>query len=200
MGLILMDESGDTGLRGGSQVFVLGAVAFWDVQVAQQCQEAIAELRVQLGLKQDYEFHFSRCRRDRVERFLHTVVEYPFRYCICQITKAKLQGKAWQKSLYMYEQAAYRALKGLLPEISNAKLIFDRKSQSKSFERAFLDSVRRHAGYREGVPVICETQSMKSHTLDLLQMADMVIGAAISGKDCFRGIVKKREGSYEMFP
>jgi hypothetical protein len=200
MGLILMDESGDTGLRGGSPFFVLGAVAFFDLQVAQQCQEAIAKLRLQLGVKKTEEFHFSRCRREHAERFLLTVAEYPFRYYLCRIDKSKLRGKAWRKRLYMYEQAAYIALRELLPEICDAKLVFDRKSQSKTFERDFLARVRRHAGYREGMPVISETQSMKSHSYDLLQVADMVIGAAISESDDLRSIVKKSEGSFELFP
>ena len=60
--LVFVDESGDSGrkvLNVSSLYFVVAAVTFEDHDKANSCDRRIDQLRGELNLGLDYEFHFS---------------------------------------------------------------------------------------------------------------------------------------------
>ena len=61
--LVFIDESGDTGLRiedGVTKYFGIFMVVFEEHEDALACDQRIGLLRRELGLTENYEFHFHR--------------------------------------------------------------------------------------------------------------------------------------------
>jgi len=70
--LVLIDESGDCGLkfgRGSSDFFTCTAVVFSSEFAANACDRAIDELRRELKKPSGFEFHFSTFQTDSVRPF-----------------------------------------------------------------------------------------------------------------------------------
>ena len=61
--LVFIDESGDSGLKiekGSSRYFTVSLVMFEDNDEALACDQRIKLLKKELGLPENYEFHFKR--------------------------------------------------------------------------------------------------------------------------------------------
>jgi hypothetical protein len=86
-----------------------------------------------------------------------------------------------------------------LGELLSAKLLFDATSSEK-FDKDFLRFLKKHAGYHEKVQRIKQTQRLKSHTEDLIQVVDMVCGALSADNPAFLELIKHREGGVRLFP
>jgi len=200
-----MDENGDPGMKldqGSSSSFTICMVLFKELEQAEACKNKIQQLRQELGMKlsgRESEFHFNSLSVQRRKAFLVAVAEYSFRYFACTIVKEKLSGKAWQKKDYMYQRAGILTLDQALEECLEAKLLFDATSGEK-FDREFLRILKKHAGYADKVPRIKETQRLKSHTDDLIQIVDMVCGAIRAEKSDYRELIAAREGGIRVYP
>src|SRR5258706_10089381 len=106
--LVLIDESGDCGLkfgRGSSDLFVCVAVVFSNAFSADACDRSIGGLRVQLNKPLGFEFHFSSCSDKIRTEFLRTVSQDDFRYAAFVIDKRKLYGDRFKSPKEVYEFA-----------------------------------------------------------------------------------------------
>lgn len=94
--LILIDESGDAGMKlgkGSSPFFCVIAVIFTDSLDADACDRAIDELRRKMQLPNDYEFHFSKNSESIRTRFFKHIGPERFSYHAFILNKAKLFSK-----------------------------------------------------------------------------------------------------------
>ena len=90
---IYIDESGNTGKvsRGGSPCFRLAAVWVPDEVDAEAFRSTIRGLRVELGLKRDYEFKFARSpSADFRKSFFEAALSGPFRFAVSSVDKTHL--------------------------------------------------------------------------------------------------------------
>jgi len=65
--LVFIDESGDTGLKvkkGSSRYFIITLVSFEENEEAIVCDQRIQLLKRELRLPADFEFKFSKLRKD----------------------------------------------------------------------------------------------------------------------------------------
>jgi hypothetical protein len=200
-----MDENGDTGLKigqGSSATFTVCIALFKEQKHAAACKDRFEPLRKELGMKlsgRDSEFHFKDLNPERRMAFLKMLAEFPFRYYACTLKKAQLSGKAWQKKDYVYQRAGVMALDQFLNEVLEAKLLFDATSGEK-FDKELLRFLKKHAGYSGKVQRIKETQRVKSHAEDLIQIVDMVCGALASGRSEYLDLIRHREGGVRVYP
>jgi Protein of unknown function (DUF3800) len=205
MCLLLMDESGDPGMKlgeGYSDYFTVCLVLFPDEADAELCRARIHSLRAELGMKlsgKASEFHFCKLSHERREAFLTEVSAFPFSFFTATITKARLSGRAWLKKDYMYETAATMAIDLVRDELLEAKLVFDATS-SRTFDWGLLRKLKKHVGTYEGLPVIKETRRFDSHKDDLIQLVDMVCGAAMCEEDDYRRIIRHKKWGRAAFP
>jgi hypothetical protein len=205
MCLLLMDESGDPGMklgRGSSNLFTVCLVLFPDEAEAERCRARIQDLRIELGMKpsgKGSEFHFWKAAHERRNAFLTAISAFSFSFFTTTIVKERLSGKAWLKKNYMYERAAVMAIDLARDDLLEAKLHFDATS-SRSFDWALLRTLKGHVGLYEGVPVIKQTKRLDSHKDDLIQLVDMVCGAATCEDDCYRRILRQKKWGRVVFP
>jgi len=110
--LVFIDESGDSGLKieeGSSRYFTIGLVVFEDNDEALNCDQRIRLLKKELGLSENYEFHFKR-NSDKVRlAFLTAVSPYNFFYygIVINNDPKKLWGDGFRnkKSFYIQRRA-----------------------------------------------------------------------------------------------
>lgn len=205
MCLAAMDESGDPGMKlgkGSSRLFTIGLLLFQEEAQAEACRGRIQALRKALGMKlsgKNAEFHFSKLGADFREAFLVAVANDPFQFFSCTIDKARLSGRAWNKKEYLVHRAGVLTLDLAAPQMREAKLLFDATS-SRKFDWEFLRMLRKHAGYRDQVPVIKETQRLESYKDDLVQMIDMVCGAMLSEEKRYTRHIAQRVAGSVIYP
>ena len=203
--LLLMDENGDTGLKighGSSDTFTICSVLFKDQAQAAACKERFEPLRKELGMKalgQGLRVPLHCPEFGPARAFLKMIAEFPFRYYACTLEKKSLSGKAWQKKDYVYQRAGVMTIDQCLDELLGAKLLFDATSGEK-FDKEFLRFLKKQAGYHEKVQRIKQTQRLKSHTEDLIQIVDMVCGALSAENPKYLELIKHRQGGVRVFP
>ena len=109
--LVFVDESGDAGRkldRGSSQYFTVVLVSFNEREEATACDQRIGLLRHELGLPEDFEFHF-RHNSHRVRlAFLEAILPYNFFYHAFVLNKdpGKLYGRGFQFKESLYNTSA----------------------------------------------------------------------------------------------
>lgn len=187
---------------GSSDCFTICLVLFPDEADAERCRERIQSLRAELGMKlsgKASEFHFCKATHERREAFLAAVSAFPFSFFTATIRKERLSGRDWLKKDYMYERAAFMAIDLVRDELLEAKLLFDATS-SRTFDWDLLRTLKKHVGLFEGLPGIKETKRMDSYKDDLIQMVDMVCGAAMCDDECYGRIIRHRRGRCVVFP
>src|SRR5262249_32906149 len=87
-----IDKSGDTGWKRDSLPFFrLGAV-WLPAHAVEPCRESIRNVRAELGLREDYEFKFTRTAShpERRRRFFSAVRRHDFRFVVCGYDKDRL--------------------------------------------------------------------------------------------------------------
>ena len=138
--LVLIDESGDCGLKfgsGSSNLFVCAAVVFSDQFSAEACDRAISGLRFKLQKKIGFEFHFSRSSDKIRETFFRSVNQEDFKYAGFVVDKRKLYGERFRDPKDVYEFAVGIVCEQVRPLLENSKIIIDTNG-----ERAFKIATR----------------------------------------------------------
>ena len=207
--LVFVDESGDPGMKlghGSSDCFAVVAVIFEDRGVALACNEAINQLRGQVGFAPQREFKFNKCSRQIREAFLQTTAQFPFVYHAVVLNKANLIGPGfkYKNSLYKYPiKLVFENARSILKE---ATVYFD-ACGSREFTREVGVYVRKHMMGNDGTAGVRKIKAARSHGNNLIQLADMVCGAVarsfkIDKPDYlgYREIVKKREVRVQFWP
>jgi hypothetical protein len=91
--LVFIDESGDPGIKSASSpYFVVTLVWFEDNEVARDLDHRIDLLRLEIGVAEHLEFHFSRINSKFRKAFLNAVAPYEFFYMAMVVNKRNLAG------------------------------------------------------------------------------------------------------------
>jgi hypothetical protein len=205
--LVFIDESGDSGMKGkpgSSSHFIITAVCFQDVAVANACDKAIDRLR-QSCFRNDWaEFHFNTCSNRIRESFLSSVVDFDFRYWSLVLDKALLRGQGLSQRSAFYDYAAKLLLEMGTAHLNDAVICLD-----KSGSRDFYSHM--HKVLRESVDssnrMIRRIKSEPSHSNNLLQLADMICGAVArsyyrtkESSQTFRASIQAKEDAVRIWP
>jgi hypothetical protein len=177
--LVLMDESGDAGMKlgqGSSAYFCIVAVIFRDDFSAGSCDRTIDGLRRQLNIRHDYEFHFTECSNRIREAFMHAVRTEEFCYHAFVLNKQRLFSNRFRDAKAFYEFAAGIVCDNARDLLTDAKIVID-KHGSIEFKRRLQKSLKDLLRREDGTSLIKRVKMEASHTNNLVQLADMVCGA-----------------------
>lgn len=208
-----IDESGDTGWKLGSlPYFRLAAVWMPTFAAAEACRASIQAVRVQLGMKADEEFKFARTARwsERRREFFRAALRHEFRFVVCAYDKHRLPAFSVEKSefhwgcavtLASYLRDTYRhaeQLKGVeagKPTLLDELVVVD-DNQDNDFLRTIKIAFRALAsGWRPGGKLVGKVKFRGSSPDEMLQLADMVIGAVgewIDGDSTWYDLISAR--------
>jgi len=204
--LVLIDESGDCGLkfgRGSSDLFVCVAVVFSSAFSADACDRAINGLRFQLHRTPTFEFHFSQSS-DRVrEAFFRIVNQETFKYAGFVVDKRKLYGDRFKNPKEVYEFSVGIVCEQVRPLLDNSKIIIDENGDA-AFKTKLAKNLKRQMTNEDGSCAIKKVTMERSHSNNLVQLADMISGAVMrscnSGDDRFRDLIRQREKFVHTWP
>lgn len=180
--LVFVDESGDAGRKtgsGSSEFFIVSCVLFPDRKEAGSCDRTIAELKESLGFSQQREFHFNRETPRIREQFLSAVDTHDWLYSFFVLNKERLTGEGFKYPKSLYKYAVKRAFENISEILEDASVVFD-QCGDRHFVKTLRTYLRRNseAWVKGSRRKIKNVRSSKSHTDNLLQMADMVCGSA----------------------
>lgn len=203
---VYLDESGDTGFRfrqGSSTHFVIALVMIDDPI---PLHEAIDQLRNELGLPREKEFKFSQMRDHTKESFFRAVRPFPFRVRCLVVDKTRLISPNLRDKMTFYNFLVKMVLQNDFGTIRNATLVIDESVQDKQKQAHFASYLRKQLNPvdRRQERRIKTVVFHKSHTDNLIQLADMVAGAIarayISGDTSFLEMIQRRIQDTWQFP
>jgi len=179
--LAFLDESGDTGRRttsGSSRYFVVSLAVFLDKDEALACDQRITLLRKELGIADNYEFHFSNNSKRIRQAFLEAVSRYNFTIITVAIDKdpGKLFGDGFNVKSSFYKYACQMVLTNALPYLDQATLILD-KSGGATFQGQLKNYLRHKLNDHERLK-IKKIKPQDSHKNNLLQLVDYCVGVS----------------------
>lgn len=203
--LVFIDESGDTGRKinkGSSKYFVIALVTFEDNEEAIACDQRINLLRKELRLPENYEFKFSKLRKDQRRAFLCAINPYSFFYFGIVINKdpKKLYGSGFNVKESFYKYTCSLVFENAKPYLKDSTVIID-GSGSREFKRQFQSYLKKKVGI-----IIKKVKIQSSHLNNLIQLADMVVGSIHRSygqkedKRIYRSIIKPREIKVQVWP
>jgi hypothetical protein len=207
--LVFIDESGDAGLKlqsGSTSYFVVTLVIFDDHDEALGADQRIDLLREEMGLRKEFEFHFSKLNRSRREAFLNAMLRFDFYYFSIVINKSQITGPDFQHKGSFYKYACSLVFENAKHCLEDATIIIDGsgtrefRNELKAYLRkkmTSLESDRRH---------IKKLKIQDSVKNNLLQLADMISGAVArsysdkSDACCYRPCLSQRERYVQLWP
>lgn len=208
--LVFVDESGDTGLRldckTTSPYFIVTLVLFEDFEQANLADARIRSLKTELGLRPEFEFHFSKLKPGWREMFLVELSRFEFFYFAVVLDKADLAEHGIDTPTELYRYTCGLVFECAKPYLSDAIVVLDGQG-SKLLRRDLSSFFRRKA--RAAAPaksLIRKVKLQDSHKNNLLQLADMVCGAVARSltekKDAaiYRKIISHREMEVAHWP
>lgn len=172
--LVLIDESGCPGFklkRGSTPFFVVSMVVFSDFLQAQEASDAIAALRKTLSVNP--EFKFSKTRPMIKDKFFEEICRYDFSVRALVVDKSKLyspQLRSDTSSFYNYFVKSLMQYDNNL--LLNASIKID-GSGDKEFKKSLSTYLRQALGQQK----IKKFKFIDSQSDNLIQLADMVVGA-----------------------
>ena len=204
--LVLIDESGDCGLKfgkGSSDYFTCVAVVFSDAFSMNACDRTIDGLKMEMKKRSYFEFHFS-SSSDRTRRaFLQTVSHEDFTYAGFVVDKRKLYSRKFRNPKEFYEFSVGIVCEHVKPLLNNAKIIIDRNGD-RAFRQQLERRLKAQMTDKDGTCRIKKVVMETSHSNNLLQLADMVCGAVMRSYTAsdpgFRDLVRRREKFVQLWP
>ena len=186
--LVFIDESGDTGRKldsGSSRYFIISLALFEEHDDAVNCDQRISLLRKELGIPDNYEFHFAENSHRIRLAFLNAIQPYKFMYFSVAIDKSpeKLWGPGFQTKESFYKYACQMVFTNALPYLKNATVVLD-QSGSPDF-RSRLSTYLKNKLNTDAGKAIGKIKQQRSSSNNLLQLADYVSGVVnrkIQGK------------------
>ncbi len=206
--LVFIDESGDSGLKiyaGSSKYFLVALVGFEDHDEVTAVDERISLLRNEQRLPENFEFHFNKLKSGYRRTFLETVARYNFFYFAVVVNKAELAGHEIDLNESLYKYACGLIFEKAKPLLSNAIVVID-ESGSKNFKSELKRYLVRRLKDDSGRCFIKKVRTQDSRTDNLIQLADMIVGAvarSFSGKkdaDEYRKLIIHREIYVDVWP
>lgn len=201
--LVFVDESGDAGLKlaeGSTRYFVVTLVFFEEAEESNACYKRIELLKKELSIADGGEFKFSSLKQDKRLAFLNAVGSFQFFYYGIVINKEKLYGAGFKVKESFYKYACNLVFQNAKPQLRDAIVVID-----GSGERQFRRELKTYLNKKvDGT--IKKIVLQKSHSNNLIQLADMVAGSLHYSfkpkKDhmLYRNVIKPREMHVQVWP
>lgn len=206
--IVFVDEAGDTGLKlkqGSSQFFIITLVIFDEDDEALACDQRIALLRRELGVGQEFEFHFNETPRRIKDHFFKAIVPYNFFYVSTIINKKNFYGEGFKFKNSFYKYACRLVFDNVKQYLEHAIVVFD-GSGSRQFKQELATYLRKRMN-DDATLRVRKVKMQDSKNNNLIQLADMVCGAVnLSLKSSedenweYRRLIGHRELSARVWP
>jgi hypothetical protein len=206
--LVFIDESGDPGLKldaGSSKYFTLALVVFQSHDEALAADDRISLLRKEQGLPDNFEFHFNEVSLAYRRMFLEAIAPFDFFYFAVVINKASLAGRELQFRESLYNYACGLIFEEAKSRLSDAVVVID-ENYSKNFKSELKRYLVRRLKDNSGKCFIKKVRTQDSSRNNLVQLADMIVGAVARSfsqkKEAreFRNLVAHREIDVQVWP
>ncbi len=202
---IYLDESGETGFKfrqGSSRFFVIALVLVDD---SIPIHQAIHDFRLELGWPETQEFKFVSTYPAAREGFFRAIRPYPFKVRSLVVHKERLIAPHMRKKETFYNFLVKQVLHYDFGTISNATLIIDESFKGKDKKAALTTYLRQQLNTPgEAAKKITDVRYHESHRDNLLQVADMTVGAIArayeKGDDQYRRLLKGKLQDVWVFP
>jgi hypothetical protein len=204
--LLLLDESGDTGLKigaGSSDWLVIAAVLFESREIGDRYETELRNMREQLGGR---EFHFAKDDDERRKVVLNRLREFEFEYHAVACNKTKLNINTWRKPQHLLFAVVDRLIERLAPKLSKCTLRFDTIGGTQD-NSAYGKHIVKRVGILDGSPRVVHHKAVVSDSFPLCQLVDYVCGALTRSvkqlkkdADVYRELLKNREGKIIFWP
>lgn len=171
--LVLIDESGDPGFKldkGSTRHFVAAMVVFRDFKQAEACSQAIKDLRLQLPHSGEFKFNKSDARVK--DSFFETMQSHTFEVWALVIDKTVIRSENLRRN----DEKFYNYFVKLLLDCG-AKLNEARVKIDGSGDREFKNQLQRYLKRSLPTGAVSSVKFADSQKDDLIQLADMVVGA-----------------------
>ncbi|MEZ6087591.1 MAG: DUF3800 domain-containing protein [Pirellulaceae bacterium] len=206
---VFVDESGDPGLKfeqGSSKYFVVTTVVIPTIDVAQSCDNAIKQYRMDSGIARHKEFHFSKDNEKIRTGFLRSVANLDFWFSSVVLNKQQLTGPEFRVKESLYKYTVRLAFENIFDELNDATVVFD-SCGGREFGLQLKRYVQKHAKKHSPDENRLKTiKSRKSHADNLLQLADMICGAIARSysekpnRRVYRNLLRARERRVQVWP
>lgn len=203
---IYLDESGDTSFKfrnGATRHFVI-ALVFVDDPIP--LHAAIDDCRTALHWPDSKEFHFSGMRDHSIRRFFEAVRPHPFGVRSLIVEKDRLHSTALREKETFYNFLVKMILENDFGDIRDATLVIDESVQSKTKQQHFASYLRKNLNppNSKAPRKISTVKFHRSHSDNLIQLADMVAGAIRHAHDTrdeeFRAMFRRKILDTRVFP
>lgn len=184
-----IDESGDTGHKRNSKpYFRVGAVYLPSPAATDAFRAAVRRVRVDLGVRADYEFKYARTHHhpDRRAAFFDTALAHGLRFVVCCVDKTAGPWRSAFKADFYYATTMYLAAT-LRPVYRQAESADGRRLTEPVLvddceDPKYLEAVQYAfrglpSGIEPGVSIVGRPRYGDSAGDEVLQLADMVCGA-----------------------
>lgn len=153
-----IDESGAPGVAVNSNDFLVVSLVLFDSEDdVKECEDAMKRLRIRLGLKPSYEFHCSHNMKAAQDGMLRLLSRQKFRFITIAIKKNQIKKHA------SYSRMAQLLAREMRNYCEDARLRMD------------SNPVLFKALKKELHGLSVSLREVKSHTDDLIQLADYVV-------------------------
>ncbi|MGD9109207.1 MAG: DUF3800 domain-containing protein [Gammaproteobacteria bacterium] len=181
--LVLIDESGDTGFKltkNSSPFFTIGMVVFANLVEAEKASKHVAELRDKLRIGQ--EFKFSKSRSSIKDRFFYKICKYDFLVHALVVDKKNIYSDYIRENKEnFYKTCMKRLMQNDNKLLKNVRIKID-GSGTNMFRIALRKYLQNHIGNQK----IISLKFVDSKRDNLIQLADIVIGAVARSHDSSR--------------
>jgi hypothetical protein len=182
---VFMDESGTADIPGPQPYFALSAIAFQTEGSRDQMNDIAKQLRQEWRVKATFEFRFVDLNHDNRTKFFVKVGGLSFRHSTCVLRKEGLGGQ-WAERCYLYERVLREVVGGLMPFFRQVdagqhkplkvRVVFD-EHKDPDYSR-ILKAEFGKLRSKDGSRMVVGVKPGRSRSSNLLQLADMVCGAA----------------------
>jgi hypothetical protein len=204
--IVFIDESGDSGFKlnkGSSPYFVIGLVVFDDMEEADACDRRIEVLKTELGKGKNWEFHFKTNSHKLKEHFLKAVLPFNFFYYGIVLDKSRLFQEGFTTKDSFYKYTCGLVFENAKDKLHAAIVVID-ETGSLLFKSNLAKYLMKKMN--ESKNIIKRVRMEKSHSSNLLQLADYVTGSinrSYSNKanaGIYRKIISSREIYVQLWP
>lgn len=171
--LVLIDESGDPGFKldkGSTRHFVTAMVVFRDYKQAEACSQAIKTLRIQLPHSGEFKFNKSDARVK--DGFFQAVQPHEFEIWALVVDKTLIKSENLRRNDEKFYNYFVKLLLDCGAQLQGARVKID-----GSGDREFKQQLQRYLKRSLPDGKVSSVKFADSQKDDLIQLADMVVGA-----------------------
>ncbi|GAB4146958.1 MAG: hypothetical protein OHK0017_08080 [Patescibacteria group bacterium] len=178
--IIAIDESGDLGFnfdKGSSSRFLLAAVAFSSDVHANEANNLVDILRLEMGLSSSHEFHYAKNGPEIREKFLQKIDQMSFIWTAVCINKELLYSESFRNNDTLIKTTSKYLFNHLNDRLTNSILVYD-KNGNASFYNSLQTYLKRE--FNQGdAKKIKKIRAEDSSKKNILQIADYVASVAL---------------------